>query len=171
MYDKPFHLCAQDIYSLSESFLVTFKMSCFQPNFSYGPTSMTLKNSENHVIFDRKFTEFMAIFFLFLFSWLLIRWDQWAVNEWIIKHQPSSTFPKFVSEQTWSVNLERKIKSKFMVKKFQLHSLERFFLNLNLTRKFPWLYGWIFVYKVHIFCHKILRNLHLTFVCMYCRQK
>ena len=105
------------------------------------------------------------------FSWLLIRWDQWAVNEWIIKLQPSSTFPKFVSEQTWSVNLERKIKSKFMVKKFQLNSLERFFLNLNLTRKFPWLYGWIFVYKVHIFCLKILRNLHLTFVCMYCRQK
>ena len=28
-------------------------------------------------------------------------------------------------------------------------------------------------YKVHIFWegHKILRNLHLTFVCMYCRQK
>ena len=69
VYDKPFHLCAQDIYSLSESFLVTFKMSCFQPNFSYGPTSMTLKNSENHVIFDRKFTEFMAIFF-FVFVFL-----------------------------------------------------------------------------------------------------
>ena len=29
------------------------------------------------------------------------------------------------------------------------------------------------IYKVHIFWegHKILRNLHLTFVCMYCRQK
>ena len=28
-------------------------------------------------------------------------------------------------------------------------------------------------YKVHIFWegHKILRNMHLTFVCMYCRQK
>ena len=104
---------------------MTFKMSCFQTKFSYGPTLMTFKNSKNHVIFDRKYSPNSCLYFLF--SWFLSSWDQWAVNEWTVKLQQSSNFPKFVSEQTWYINLERKIKSKFMVKTFQSNSLGNFF--------------------------------------------
>ena len=44
--------------------------------------------------------------------------------------------------------------------------------SINLTWP-PWPLCFLYCYLIHIFWegHKILRNLHLTFVCMYCRQK
>ena len=44
--------------------------------------------------------------------------------------------------------------------------------SINLTWP-PWPLCFLYCYLIHIFWegHKILRNLHLTFVCMYCRQR
>ena len=62
-YDKLFFLCAHNTLC-KRGFLMTFKMSFFQPNFSYGPFSMTFKNSKNHVILDRKYLPNSCLYFL-----------------------------------------------------------------------------------------------------------
>ena len=51
--------------------------------------------------------------------------------------------------------------------------MQNLFINTNLTNKLLDFVGIFQIKIIYIFLegHKILQNIHLTFFCMYCRQK